>query len=199
MIQLQETGNIRILAYQIEKLGNDLCGDCFKFFITERYFLCVVADGLGSGEAAHESASVICQTVDQYQSEPLEVILSHCNEQVKNKRGATVSILKVDFSSRQCYYSSIGNIRFAVYTPNAQFIYPLPVNGYLSGKPQKYRVHTFTYEPNSTFMMYTDGLKLSTSRLILKECRTVEEMAKALEGYVHLRTDDLTYIVGQLL
>ncbi|WP_243292540.1 PP2C family serine/threonine-protein phosphatase [Bacillus sp. FJAT-47783] len=199
MFQIEATKYIRAFAYQAEKMGNVYCGDCFYMLATDCYFICVIADGLGSGKAAYESSSAICRMVEKYQEEDLSTLLSKCNEGMKNKRGATVSLLKVDFLKRECVYSSVGNIRFTLYSPSNQFIYPLPVGGYLSGKPQKYRIHTFAYEQGSTFILYSDGLKLPMSRSLLKQYHTVEEITKNLEQYIPLRTDDLTYVVGQLL
>jgi len=198
MMQLQKTEKINVLAYQIEKIGNVYCGDSFYMLVTDESYLCVVADGLGSGEAAHVSSTAICQIIEQNKDESIETLMSLCNEEMKNKRGATVAILKIDLTTRECCYSSVGNIRFAFYIPSDRFIFPLPVSGYLSGKPQKYRIHRFQYEPESKFLMYTDGLSVTSNRPILKDSESVEEMSDSLKHLVPLRTDDLTYVVGQL-
>jgi negative regulator of sigma-B (phosphoserine phosphatase) len=117
---------------------------------------------------------------------------------MKDKRGATVSILKIDFKNRQFTYSSVGNIRFILCAPSGSFIYPLPLLGYLSGKPQKYRTQTFSYEKGSKFIIHSDGLLLPGIKSLLNKGQSVEDLSRNLESYTENRGDDLTYIVGQL-
>jgi len=197
-MQFQTTSNIRAIAYQIEKQGKHICGDSFYMHATEDYFIAVIADGLGSGDAAKESSQVICQVVEDYQKADVTQILTYCNEIVKNKRGATVSILKIDFKFKKFTYSSVGNIRFVLYTPSGQYTYPVPISGFLSGKPQKFRTQTFSYESGSKFILHSDGLKISTIKSLLKDSSSVESISQKLDTYIPNRTDDLTYIIGQL-
>lgn len=198
MKQLQFTEKICAVAFQIEKQGNHICGDSFYMSATDDYFIAAIADGLGSGDAAKESSQAICRVVEDYQKEDVTKIFTYCNEIMKNKRGATVSIFKADFRLKQFTYSSVGNIRFVLYSPTGQYTYPVPVSGYLSGKPQKFRVQTFPYESGSKFIMHSDGLRVATIKSLLIDDGTVEETSQLLERYVPYRMDDLTYIVGQL-
>ncbi|MDQ0163488.1 PP2C family serine/threonine-protein phosphatase [Bacillus alveayuensis] len=198
MMQRQFTNNIQVLAYQIEKIGNISCGDSFYMLASDEYFVCTIADGLGSGEGAKDSSATVCEVVKKYQKEDIETIFNYCNQAMKNKRGATVSVLKVDFQRKLFTYSSVGNIRFVLYTPSGQYIYPIPVVGYLSGKKQKYRIQTFQYESGSKFIIYSDGLLAPTMKSLLKYCNTIDDIFRQLQVYVPLRKDDLTYIVGEL-
>ncbi|MBU8880534.1 SpoIIE family protein phosphatase [Bacillus sp. FJAT-29790] len=198
MLQLESNGYIQSLAYQIQKEGNVCNGDSFFIKATEDYFICLVADGLGSGLNAHASSNAIREVVKQYHHEEVEVLIDICNKELKNKRGATVSILKVNFLHKKFTYSSVGNIRFILYSPSDQFIYPLPVFGFLSGKPQKYRIDTFSYEKGSKFIIHTDGIYIPAVKQLLRSVRTIEDMSNYLKMYTKTRNDDLTYIIGQL-
>ncbi|MGG4490335.1 PP2C family serine/threonine-protein phosphatase [Metabacillus idriensis] len=198
MIQIEENNHVRAYAYQMQKEGKTLCGDSFLIKATEDYFICAVADGLGSGERAYESSSAIKEVVEEFHAEDVGLIIEKSNEVLKNKRGATVAIFKVYFKQNQFTFSSVGNIRFVLYSPSGTFVYPLPVLGYMSGKPQKFRVHSFAYDPGAKFIIHSDGLNIPAVKSLLKDHRTIEDISNHLEPYTISRQDDLTYVVGQL-
>lgn len=199
MIDIESNSHVHALAFQLQKQGKSLCGDSFAMVTTEEYFMCALSDGLGSGELANESSEAISQIVNEFHHEDIASLMQRGNEVLKNKRGATVSLFKVDFNKKQFTYSSVGNVKFVLYTPSGKFIYPLPVLGYMSGKPQTYRVHTYPYEEGSKFILHTDGLQVPGVKSLLKDFQTIEDISEHLEVYTHTRYDDLTYIVGQLL
>ncbi|TXC81878.1 SpoIIE family protein phosphatase [Metabacillus litoralis] len=198
MIVRESNNQIDTLAFQLSKEGKLCCGDSFYIKATDEYYICALADGLGSGERANDSSSAISTLVENNHAEDVDVLIDLCNKELKDKRGATVSILKIFFKTKQFTYSSVGNIRFILCTPSGSYIYPLPLLGYLSGKPQKYRTHTYDYEEGSKFIIHTDGLVLPAIKSLLKKGESVDDLSKQLEEYTLTRNDDLTYIVGQL-
>ncbi|MGM7724396.1 PP2C family serine/threonine-protein phosphatase [uncultured Metabacillus sp.] len=198
MIVRESNSFVHTLVYQLPKEGKTCCGDSFFIKATEDYFICALADGLGSGERANDSSSAISALVEKKHNEDVDVLIDLCNQELRDKRGATVSILKIDFKENQFTYSSVGNIRFILCSPSGTFIYPLPILGYLSGRPQKYRTQTYSYEKGSKFIIHTDGLVLPGAKALLYNGRSVEDLSQSLEAYTKTRNDDLTYIVGQL-
>lgn len=198
MIQFKSNKHVHALAYQQKKEGKTICGDSFFMNATEDYYICVVADGLGSGEGAFDSSSLISEVVERYQHEEVTEIMNYCNEALRGKRGATISIMKVDVRKKVFSFSSVGNVRFVVYTPSGGFIYPLPVLGYLSGKPQKFKTYSYSYERGSKFLFHTDGLRALGLKSLLKDFHSIEEISNHLEIYTNNKNDDITYIVGQL-
>jgi|tagenome__1003787_1003787.scaffolds.fasta_scaffold20513672_2 phosphoserine phosphatase RsbX len=198
MLELDFNQYIQAIAYQIPKEGNVFNGDSFYMEVMEDYFICVVADGLGSGEHAYHSSNAIRQEVKNNHEKEVEVLIESCNQVLKEKRGATISILKVHFLQKTFTYSSVGNIQFVLSCPSGRFIYPLPVLGYLSGKPQKYRCETFSYEKGSKFILHTDGLAFPGIKSLVSSSCSIEEISNHLDIYAKTGKDDLTYIVGQL-
>ena len=199
MIELDLNQYIQAIAYQIPKEGNVYNGDSFFMKVTDDYFICAVADGLGSGVHAFHSSNAIRQEVEKNHDKEVEVLIESCNQVLKNKRGATLSILKVHFLQKTFTYSSVGNIQFILSCPSGRFIYPLPILGYLSGKPQKYRCETFSYERGSKFIFHTDGLVIPSIKSLVSSSRSIREISNYLEINGKTGKDDLTYIVGQLL
>ncbi|PLS04864.1 PP2C family serine/threonine-protein phosphatase [Neobacillus cucumis] len=198
MLERDFNQHIQAIAYQIPKEGNVLNGDSFFMKITDDYFICAVADGLGSGVHAYHSSNAIRQEVEKNHDQEVEVLIERCNQSLKDKRGATLSILKVHFLQKTFTYSSVGNIQFILSCPSGRFIYPLPVLGYLSGKPQKYRCETFSYEKGAKFILYTDGLTIPGIKSLVSSSSSIEEISNYLEIHAKTGKDDMTYIVGQL-
>jgi negative regulator of sigma-B (phosphoserine phosphatase) len=182
---VQDSNNfVHALAYQLPKKGKICCGDSFYIKTTKDYFICALADGLGSGERANESSSAISALVERKHDEDVDVLIDLCNQALKDKRGATVSILKINFKAKQFTYSSVGNIHFILCTPSGSHIYPLPISGYLSGKPQKYRTQTYSYEKGSKFIIHTDGLVLPAIKKLLNKGQSIEELTHYLGAYI---------------
>ncbi|MDQ0221317.1 phosphoserine phosphatase [Peribacillus cavernae] len=191
---------IEILASQSSKNGMPYCGDDYFFLNTNDYFLCVLADGLGSGKFAYESSSAVTQIVKNHQDKDVKTIMSLCNEVLVHKRGAAVSILKLYYDTKEFIYSSVGNIRFFLYNPESdKLIYPLPVTGYLSGRSQKYHTQRFKYEPYAKFFLHSDGLQLQGATSILKTYASLEQNARKILQNNTNQSDDTTFILGSLL
>ncbi len=189
---------IEACGYQIPKKNREISGDCYYIKETKDYFLCGMADGLGSGEAAHEASSAVVHIMKENHIDDVHTLMRKCNEVLKKKRGAAVAILKVDYQSEEFVYSCVGNISFFLYTPFDKLIYPLPVMGYLSGKPQHFYTQRFPYQKNSIFLFHTDGLRLPSVKSLLKNIPKVNELVLTLKRYEEHRNDDFTFVAGIL-
>ncbi|GIN86571.1 phosphoserine phosphatase RsbX [Heyndrickxia sporothermodurans] len=190
---------VEVYAFQSPKEGKSYCGDSYYFTATEDYFLSVLADGLGSGQYAYEASSAVADVVRNNANDDVETLMKSCNEVLMQKRGAAVAILKVNFKTKEFDYSCVGNIRFYLYTPKGKLIYPLPVTGYLSGRPQNFRTQRFSYERNSKFLLHSDGFKVKTSKSLLKGCKAIELIAKEMKNeQQQSKEDDSTCIIGSL-
>ena len=197
--ELLRDSRVQLIASQSPKQGKMLCGDDYYFEVTDNYFICVLADGLGSGEHAHESSRTVTDVVREFQGQDVDDIMMHCNQALQGKRGAAVAILKVDFKKKDFQYSCVGNIRFYLYPPNGKMIYPLPVTGYLSGRKQHFRTQRFTYTPSTKFFIHSDGFEMKGTKNFLRCAGSLEEAAKKLESQNSALNDDITFIFGSLL
>ncbi|OZI11159.1 phosphoserine phosphatase [Bacillaceae bacterium SAS-127] len=193
-----QSKQIEIYANQVAKNGNLLCGDSYFIYETTGYFICVLADGLGSGELANESADAVIATVVENHHEDVDELMRLSNEALQHKRGAAVAIMKVYLVRQAFEYSCVGNIRFYLYTETGKLTYPLPVRGFLSGRAQKYRTQRFAYESNCKFILHSDGLNLMNVKSLLSKDK-LASIADILEEESMQSNDDCTFIVGSLL
>lgn len=198
MSQQRKTNKIEICHYQVPKKTQSVSGDSFITKQTKDYFLCGMADGLGSGELASKASKKVTSIIEENHHNDVQALMEKCNRALKMERGAAVAIFKVYFESNEFVYSCVGNISFFLYSPIGKLTYPLPVMGYLSGKPQTFHTQRFPYQKDSVFVCYTDGLKLKSIKSLLHHANGVEEIEAKLKAYEKGRDDDLTFVAGYL-
>ncbi|PLT33554.1 SpoIIE family protein phosphatase [Bacillus sp. V5-8f] len=198
--QILRDEKLEVIASQSSKNEMPYCGDDYFILNTKDYFLCVLADGLGSGKFAYESSSAVTETVKKHHENGVQTLMSLGNEALVNKRGAAVSILKIYYDTQEFVYSSVGNIRFFLYNPSSdKLVYPLPVTGYLSGRAQKYHTQRYKYEPHAKFILHSDGLQLQGAKSILKTYTSLEHNSRLILQNNPIHSDDTTLILGSLL
>ncbi|WP_019244116.1 MULTISPECIES: PP2C family serine/threonine-protein phosphatase [Bacillus] len=184
---------------QVAKNDAPFCGDSYFYIIEEDYFICVLADGLGSGEFAYESSQSVIDVVKEYHQLELETLLDKCNRVLINKRGAAVAILKVYFNKQQFQYISVGNIRFFLLQPSSdKLIFPPPTSGFLSGRAMKFQCKTFQYEPFSQFILYSDGLELKEIKTYLNRRNSIKQITNVIWNANVGQSDDTTLLMGSL-
>ncbi|MGY3716901.1 PP2C family serine/threonine-protein phosphatase [Sutcliffiella cohnii] len=199
MIEQLTHRHVQVSAYQNAKNGKYYCGDSYYINATNDFFICVVADGLGSGEYAYESSKSVVEVAREYENENVATIMEECNKSLRLKRGAAVSILKVYYEEEKLEYSCIGNIRFFLYPPDEKLIYPLPVKGYMSGKPLKMKTYSYVYEAGTRFFIYSDGIEIPSVRNYLKGMLPPSLLMKLVKYHSNEGEDDVTIISGEFL
>ncbi len=199
MMPYLQQNDVEVFAGQVSKNGNRFCGDSYYYTSTNDYFICVLADGLGSGVYAFESSHSVVEIVEENHHEDVDTLMNLCNEALQKKRGAAVAIFKVYYHSKEFVYSCVGNIRFYMYAPEGKMTYPLPVTGYLSGRPQKYKTQRFSYDSNSRFLIHSDGLNIPGVKSLMQKYPTLHGTLNEIESKVDQTADDTTYIIGSLL
>lgn len=190
---------IEVVGYQTAKSGKAFCGDSYFFTLTDEYFVCVLADGLGSGEFAYEASAAVIEVVQRNHHESVDTLMKMCNDSLLQKRGAAVTVFKIYFQTKEFVYSCVGNIRFFMYSPKGKLTYPLPVTGYLSGRPQVFHTQRFSYEPYSKFILYSDGYEFQGVKSLLKGLFPVRMIADEIIHHHPKSDDDATFIIGSLL
>ncbi|WP_318618053.1 PP2C family serine/threonine-protein phosphatase [Sporosarcina sp. YIM B06819] len=192
------TEHIEAYVYQVAKRGNRESGDAYFIHTEEDYFICAIADGLGSGPIARQSAQIIPNVLNEHHHESVDELLSRCNEYMVQKRGAAVAIVKVDYKQKTIQHSGVGNVRLYILRDRTKMIYPLPVMGYLSGRPQKLKMQQYDYQEGDLFFLHSDGVALKSPKASLKESSGPYELYRNVLQSID-SGDDATFIVGSLL
>lgn len=192
---------MEVSVFQQAKPGKTCCGDGYFVMETEHYFLCLLVDGLGSGEQAKWAADRAIAAIKQAPGEDLHTLMAACNQALRVGRGAVLSMFKIFFDSGQIAFSGIGNICFMYQSPDGKVHYPLPTVGFMSGRPQSYRVQTFPYEAGSSFIIYSDGLELTAENyMTLLGSSSLSKASMHMERLGEKKghqNDDVTLLFGK--
>lgn len=185
---------VQISVYQKEKPGSPFCGDRYFYEETESGFICALADGLGTGEFAEESAEIVIDIIkNNPEATPNEIMIT-CNKQLHGKRGVVLGILKLDFITNIYTVSTIGNIGI-VFIHNKKKQHHIPTGGYLAGTKKKFKVEHGQLKDDMHFIMYSDGV----SDADLNPCIMHEDVREIISAYdeatkLRERRDDTTLL-----
>lgn len=202
MIEHHTFKQMEVSAFQEAKAGQPCCGDSYFMTETDDYFVCVLADGLGSGTEAKRASEQAVSVVKASHEDDVDQLMKACNRALASCRGAVLSIFKILFHSHELIFSGVGNVRFLFYPPNGKMMYPLPTTGFLSGKPRNlHRVQIYPFEPGSAFMMYSDGWEMNaTDRAVISKMSSPAEVSRRVQSLFNKhqnKNDDVTMIFGK--
>lgn len=199
MIYSYNFSNIQVSAYQRAKDNSKYNGDSYLTLETDNYFVCAIADGLGSGEFAKESADAAINAIKKTHDQSVERMLDEANEKLYGKRGAVMAVFKINYKTMEFSFSGIGNIYLMLYFENGDIIRPITYSGYLSGKPQKYRVERFAVDKPIFFLMHSDGFKVNLeNKDIFKQMKSPEHAVHYIRDSLVEKKDDVTYLIGKM-
>ncbi|MEN1970539.1 SpoIIE family protein phosphatase [Lentibacillus sp. N15] len=186
---------VQVAVYQKAKKGNVYCGDSYYYMETEDEFVCAIADGLGSGEFAKESSQIVIDIIKSNIHASVKQIVKRCNDQLFRKRGVVLGILKINFSSGQYSFSSIGNIGIITVSREGRKKRNIPNSGYLAGYPRPFKVVSDKLAPQMNFIMFSDGVTdsdLSQKFILNRNVTAITNAYSAMHG--ESQNDDTTLI-----
>ncbi|RSL29155.1 hypothetical protein D7Z54_32750 [Salibacterium salarium] len=200
MIENKTHSKVVISTFQQVKQGNKRCGDDYVTIETDSYFICALADGLGSGERAYCSASTAMEVVRDYHDEDVPFILERCNRALIQERGVVISILKFSFDTKEIIYGNIGNIETFLFSREGNMRRPIPAPGYLSGRKFQYRMDRFQISEGSHFVLHSDGMTISRSdQQSIKHAGCPNTSIQELAQKAQKQNDDITVIIGRMM
>jgi negative regulator of sigma-B (phosphoserine phosphatase) len=190
-------------AFQKPKIQHNACGDSYWLKETDEELICVIADGLGSGDQAQLASKAAVETVQHFETESVREIVHRVNEVQKNFRGVVLSIVKYNKKTEWLEYCGVGNISLKIVLGPNMVLQPRPKNGFLSGRPLDLEVQQLKMPRTSWFAMYSDGISLQVKKLdmlynIFANCtyREINDYL-AMEPLNSIKPDDITIIIGK--
>ncbi|MFD1361723.1 SpoIIE family protein phosphatase [Lentibacillus salinarum] len=190
------SNKVETAVFQKAKKDQYYCGDSYFYTETDNEYICVLADGLGSGAFAKESSEIVISIIKENIHATVEQLIKKCNRQLSGKRGAVIGILRIDFRTRQYSFSSIGNIGIITIRNNGKKKRSIPNAGYLAGYHRPFKVVNDKIDARMNFILFSDGVTdndLSQQFLLNPDVhQAVQTFADYTEGQVRL--DDTTLI-----
>ncbi len=95
-------------------LGETVSGDQFCVESFDNVTLLAVSDGLGHGEEAAAASHRALQTVRENSGRSLPEIMDRCDQNLRETRGAVMTLAKVDSQLNSLSWLSVGNVSCAL-------------------------------------------------------------------------------------
>lgn len=170
-----------------------VCGDAYVTAEQDGRALWSIVDGAGHGRGAHEvaeEAAEVIRTLAFHQ--PLDRILTDLHRRLKGRRGAAVSLLRLDVPSGHLEFAGVGNVEMRSHGPTR--IHPVPSPGILGRALRRVKIFTYQVQVGDFIAMYSDGI---SSRFSLNGYAALppEEAARKILENHHKPIDDGTCIV----
>lgn len=199
MMEHVRVNGIDISTFSSAKKGNWCSGDSVLVEKGEDYVICAVADGLGSGVEAKESSDAVIQMIQENHQLDLEALMEKCNKALLSKRGAVLSVMKINQNEKEIQYCNVGNIGCIFYYPSGQLTRPIPSRGYLSGKKHNFKTQRVFLEGEMSFILHTDGLNyVPVYHSYFTTMNSPEVTLQQLVNNKIDQNDDTTILVGRV-
>lgn len=171
------------------------------YFVTQyedRVVLAVI-DGLGHGKNAEQAARVAVQVLRDQCHEPIAAIFEMCHQRLRQVRGATMAICRIDTEARLVCHAGVGNVKTRIYGSESSSDLRTH-NGTVGINLPNTEVRDYRLPPDGLVIMFSDGISDRFSRQDIQALSdsTPETIARYLLDHFGRDHDDATVIVGRL-
>jgi hypothetical protein len=136
--------------------NRELCGDAYLFLERNNETLIAVIDGLGHGAEANKASQKALEYVKDHAGEDLEEIIRGCHGHIKQTRGVSLGLVRVDRKANRFSCCSVGNIETRILSKRS--MQPISTAGVVGYKLSKIRKFEYPYESPGVVLLYSDGV-----------------------------------------
>ncbi len=154
---LMEFAGLEVGAVSLPLHGEEVNGDQWSYFTTEKGWQFMVADGLGHGLDAHTAAKEAIRIFDSYRDESPISIMGRGHDALRATRGAAVSIAAIDRYTQRVNYCGMGNVA-GVLVSHDKYRNMVSLNGTLGQGQLRSRDFQYTWEEGDLLIMHSDGM-----------------------------------------
>jgi len=180
--------------------GEAQCGDRHVVKPFPDGVLVAVIDGLGHGDEAADAAKIAVTVLETYSNESVLSLLRRCDMELKNTRGAVVSVASFSAPVSMMTWLGVGNIegRLLRADPRAHPRQESLVlrRGVVGGRLPTLSASAVLVTPGDTLSFATDGVRSDfAERLIVSE--SPQQTADRILARYGKRTDDALVLVAR--
>jgi anti-sigma regulatory factor (Ser/Thr protein kinase) len=186
-------------AYSRPAPGETVCGDICRVSLSGDRMRFMVADGLGHGPDAAQSAELVAEMFTRDPSLAPDQFLAAAHRAVLGKRGAAVAIAELRLSTGIVQYAGVGNISGVLVDgdkPRGLFTH----NGTVGVLVRKIQTFEYPWAINGLLIMHSDGLQTRWSIASYPglQARDPSIIAGVLARDFTRGRDDITVLVAKL-
>ena len=178
--------------------GETICGDAWVAAPTPEGIRIAIADGLGHGPLARESADLAITAFHDSLRNDIDTVLQRAHNSVYGTRGCVFAVAEINSDENRLAYCGIGNISASTLsgmTTQAM----VAMNGTVGSTSHKPRTFTYPWTGQAILVMHSDGMQsnwsLDSYKGVLAHDLTV--IAAVLYRDFNRRRDDFTVVVAR--
>ncbi|MET0551600.1 MAG: ATP-binding SpoIIE family protein phosphatase [Vicinamibacteria bacterium] len=137
--------------------GETECGDVWDVETRPFGVRLLIADGLGHGPQARESALLAARGATRGVESPQRG-LEEAHAAARAGRGAAMAVADVDLQAREIRYAGVGNISAMILDPHGASKSLVSMNGTIGQGAVRVRPFVYPFEHGSLLVMFSDGL-----------------------------------------
>ncbi|HEX3875532.1 MAG TPA: ATP-binding SpoIIE family protein phosphatase [Bryobacteraceae bacterium] len=152
-----ETSALLTGGIAVPLAGEPICGDAFAVRHDAAGMLAILADGLGHGPSAAESANRALEAFrDSRESAPGK-ILPDIHTALRGGRGGAVSVARLNLATRKIQFCGVGNVlgMLSGFGAAKNFVC---MPGIVGHNMNAVREFTYDWPANSVVLIYSDGI-----------------------------------------
>jgi len=179
--------------------GQVLSGDLYLVKPLERGVLFAVADGLGHGQPAAEAARLALKAVAEYSKKPLVQALEYCSRQMRETRGAVITLAFFNPLDDSLQWLGVGNVEGVLVRSGSgrkrrqESLFLRP--GVLGNQLPALRAGVMNISPGDTLVLATDGIRRGFGEK-MDLFKNPETTAQDILARYALETDDALVLVA---
>ena len=182
--------------------GEGRSGDLAVFAPFPGGGLVALIDGLGHGDAAADASEAASAILHEHSALPPQELLQRCHEELRQTRGAVMTLAWFDLDSRSMRWTGVGNVeaRFvrAGDELGARFDSPVVLGGVVGYNLPQVLVGTMPLQPGDAVALATDGVAADYSAS-LESGVAAQELAERVLARHGKGTDDALAVVVRYL
>jgi anti-sigma regulatory factor (Ser/Thr protein kinase) len=146
-------------AVSIAMQGEEVCGDAWTVAHDATTDTFMVADGLGHGQDAAESAVEAVRIFHRFSGHRVPTLLDYIHGGLRSTRGAAVSIARFEPAERKVVFAGIGNVA-GVLIANGEIKRMVSLPGTAGYNVRKIQAFEYPFE-SGLLILHSDGLTTS--------------------------------------
>jgi len=182
--------------------GEGRSGDLAVFAPSARGGLVACIDGLGHGDAAADAAELAAEILRRFVEHPPQLLLERCHEELRQTRGAVMTLAWFDLEARTMAWTGVGNVEARFVRAGGQdggrYDSPVVLGGVVGYNLPQVRVSTQPLEPGDSVALATDGVTADFSESLAPGVPAQELAERVLERHGKGTDDALAVVVRYL-
>lgn len=197
---IQTAGLVQYATATMTVPGEKESGDRHIVVSTPAGTLVAVVDGLGHGHEAAEAAEVAVATLQRFAGESVIPLVKRCHEEMKNTRGAVMSLAFLRAHDSTISWLSVGNVEGVLLrqdpkaSPGLERIFMRP--GVVGFRLPALRAEVMPVSPVDTLILATDGIRNGFEQDLCLTC-SLQEIADSVCTRYNKGNDDALVLVAR--